>query len=75
VANREVGGLVTREIGGRGTRRQVGVQGRQWAEVDKLERWTLAEPGWLRTASGVREASMAGVNLEGRDFMNWHGSP
>jgi hypothetical protein len=26
------------------------------------------------TASGVREASMAGVNSEGQDFMNWHAS-
>jgi hypothetical protein len=29
----------------------------------------------LGTASGVRAASMGGVNSERRDFMNWHGSP
>ncbi len=30
---------------------------------------------WLGTASGVRAASMAGVNSEGRDFINMHASP
>jgi hypothetical protein len=30
--------------------------------------------GWLEKASEVRAASMAGVNLEKRDFINWHGS-
>jgi hypothetical protein len=58
------------------TRQSVGVHGTQRGEVGTLAaRWTLVEPGWLGTASGVRAASMAGVNSEGRDFMNWHGSP
>jgi hypothetical protein len=30
---------------------------------------------WLGTASGVRAASMVGVNSERRDFMNMHVSP
>ncbi len=48
----------------------------QWGKVGTLERWTLEEPGWLGTASsGVRAANMAGVNSEGRAFMNWRGSP
>ena len=33
------------------------------------------EPGWLGTASGVRAASMGGVNTEGRDLINGHASP
>jgi hypothetical protein len=48
----------------------VGVRGSTLAA-----RWTLVEPGWLGTASGVRAASMGGVNSEGRDFINWHASP
>jgi hypothetical protein len=52
----------------RGTRRQGGVQ--TMGKVGTLERWTLAEPGWLGMASGVGAANMAGVNSERRDFMN-----
>ncbi len=52
-----------------------GMHGTQWEEGTLAARWTLVEPGWLGTASGVRAASMAGVNSEGRDFINWHGSP
>jgi hypothetical protein len=40
-----------------------------------LVRWTLAEPEWLGTASGVRAVSIAGVNSERRDYINMHGSP
>jgi hypothetical protein len=32
----------------------------------------VVKPEWLGTASGVRAASMGGVNSEGRDFINWH---
>ncbi len=46
------------------------MHGRQWGKVSTLERWTLAEPGWLGMASGVRAANMTGVNSEGREFMN-----
>jgi hypothetical protein len=75
MTNREMGGgLITKgrggggRVGGGGTRRQLEKEG-------TLARWTLVEPGWLGTASGVRAANMAGVNSEGRDFINWHGSP
>ncbi len=37
----------------------------QSGKVGTLERWTLEEPGWLGTASGVRAANMAGVNSKG----------
>ena len=52
-----------------------GMHGTQWEGGTLAARWTLVEPGWLGTASGVRTASMVGVNSEGRDFINWHGSP
>jgi hypothetical protein len=71
-------GLITM---GRGDGGSVGGEGNavvgeeKWGKVGTLERWTLEEPGWLGTASGVRAANMEGVNSEGRAFMNWHGSP
>ena len=80
------GGLTNREMGeglitmGQGEGGRVGGEGYavvggevhevQWGKVGTLERWTLEEPGWLGTASGVRAANMAGVNSEGRAFMN-----
>ena len=80
------GGLTNREMGeglitmGQGEGGRVGGEGHsvvgggvhevQWGKVGTLERWTLEEPGWLGTASGVRAANMAGVNSEGRAFMN-----
>jgi hypothetical protein len=77
-ANREFGGgLVTTGQGcvvvgeGEGqTRPSGGRHGTQWEGGTLAARWTLVEPGWLGTASGVRAASMGGVNSEGRDFMN-----
>ena len=51
------------------------VQGEQWGKGSTLVRCTLAEPGWLGTASGVRAASMAGENSEGRAFINMQASP
>jgi hypothetical protein len=83
MTNREMGGgLITKgrgegsRVGGEGHSEIGGeVHGRQWGKVGSLARWTLVEPGWLGTASGVRAANMAGVNSEGRDFINWHGSP
>ncbi len=78
LTNREMGeGLITM---GQGEGGRVGGEGHavvggevhevQWGKVGTLERWTLEEPGWLGTASGVRAANMAGVNSEGRAFMN-----
>ncbi len=53
-----------------------GYKKEHWGRGSTLVRWTLAEPGWLGTASGVRAASMAGLNSEkGRDFMNMHVLP
>jgi hypothetical protein len=83
LTNREMGkGLITmgRGEGGRVEgegydERGVEMHGVQWGKVGTLERWTLEKPGWLGTASGVRAANMAGVNSEGRAFVNWHGSP
>ena len=82
-ANREFGGgLVTTGWGsvvvgeGEGqTRPSGGMHGTQWEGGTLAARWTLVEPGWLGTASGVRAASIGAVNSERRDFMNWHGSP
>ena len=83
-ANRECGGgpVTTGEVGivvgyseGR-TETSGGKHGTQWEGGTLAERWTLVDPGWLGTASGVRAASMGGVNFsEGRDFINWHASP
>ncbi len=85
LANRDfLGGLVPTGGGGgtvggdsEGHTRKGGVcvQGKHWGLSTFWARWTLVEPGWLGTASGVRAASIGGVNSEGRDFMNWHGSP
>ncbi len=47
-----------------------GMHGAQWGGGTLAARRTLVGPGWLGTASGVRAASMGGVNSEGRDFMN-----
>ncbi len=82
------GGLTNREMGeglitmGQGEGGRVGGEGHavvggevHEVKVGTLERWTLEEPGWLGTASGVRAVNMAGVNSEGRAFMNWHRSP
>ena len=79
-ANREFGGgLVT--TGGGGivgadseghTRNGGGRQGKYWGGGTFWARWTLVEPGWLGTASGVWAASIGAVNSERRDFMNWH---
>ena len=82
-ANRECGGgqVTTGEVGivvgyseGQ-TKPSGGMHGTQWEGGTLAARWTLVEPGWLGTASGVRAASMGGVNSEGRDFINWHASP
>ena len=81
LSNREFGGgLVTTggAVGGYSeghTRKGGGGQGTHWGEGTFFARWTLVEPGWLGTASGVRAASIGEVNSEGRDFINWHGSP
>jgi hypothetical protein len=75
VANRELGGgLVTTGGGcivvGEGedqTRPSGGMHGRQWGGSTFAVRWTLVEPGWLGTASGVRAASMGGKRMS-KDF-------
>jgi hypothetical protein len=59
VPGRVGSGMINREMGGQ-------VHGRQWGKVGTLACWTLVEPGWLGTASGVRAANMAGVKSEGR---------
>ena len=82
-ANRECGGgQVTTGEGGivvgysEGQTETSGeVHGTQWEGGTLAERWTLVDPGWLGTASGVRAASMGGVKSEGWDFINWHASP
>ena len=83
VANREFGGglvttgggcIVVGENEGQ-TRPSGGMHGTQWEGGTLAARWTLVEPGWLGTASGVRAAIMGGMNSEGRDFINWHASP
>ena len=80
-ANREFGGgLVTtgETVEGKSeghTTKGGGGQGKHWGEGTFWARWTLVEPGWFGTASGVRAASIGEVNSEGRDFTNGHGSP
>ena len=64
-ANRECGGapVTTGEVGivvgyseGR-TETSGGKHGTQWEGGTLAERWTLVDPGWLGTASGVRTGS------------------